>query len=65
MFYTAKSLEDIAKLYDSKAQAADERANRESTTRKSISTREAWTWREAAAILRNTELMQDIPRSMP
>lgn len=65
MFYTAKSLEDIAKLYDSKAQAADERANREPPTRKFASTREAWTWREAAAILRNTELMQDIPRSMP
>lgn len=60
-YYSAQSLEDIAKMFESKAQTAALRALREPPTRKFASTREAKTWGDAAAILRNTTLKTALP----
>lgn len=56
MAYVAKSLEEIAKLFEERASGADLLAQRSGKTDARILRREAHTWREAADFLRVTTI---------
>ena len=59
MIYTAHSLEDIAKLFDSLAQAAKDAQERATTKIAAVGCkREAHAYMEAASIIRSTTLTQ-------
>lgn len=57
MNYTAKNLEDIAKVFSGFAENCDKRSDKAGSKLEQITRKtEAQVWREAAYILRNTKM---------